>query len=39
LQETTIGAVHKRRPQSGWVCPVRTFKEGFFRCRHPNLSV
>jgi len=38
-----LGAVHKRRPQSGgreWVCPVRTFfgkgGGGFFKCGYPN---
>jgi len=37
---TELGAVHKRRPQSRGVCPVRTFfgQGGFFRCERPNFS-
>jgi len=37
------GAAHKRRPQSGRVCPVRTFCRqgggGFFRCGRPHFLV
>jgi len=36
-----LGAVHKRCPQSGEVCPVRTFcvQGGFLKCGRPHFLV